>query len=222
MKGRMNVQYKKVLIVTAVNAEKEAVLAGITTKRDIDVIVGGVGVAEAAVHTAFALAVKEYDYVINAGIGGGFEGQATIGMVALANRVVAGDLGAETAEGFCNIDTLGFGSATIEIERDLLKRAEQALLQANLPFQIGPIMTNSTVTGTATTAEIHAKRLPGVVAEAMEGFGVGTAAKIKEIPFLEIRTISNMVGPRDKDAWRIGDALAMLTVASRAITEVLI
>jgi futalosine hydrolase len=33
------------------------------------------------------------------------------------------------------------------------------------------------------------------------------------LPVLEIRTVSNAVGPRDRAAWRIGEALAALTTA---------
>ncbi|NEE34633.1 futalosine hydrolase, partial [Streptomyces sp. SID7982] len=54
---------------------------------------------------------------------------------------------------------------------------------------------------------------PGALAEAMEGFGVAEAAARAEVPVLEVRAVSNAVGPRDRDAWRIGDALAALTDA---------
>ncbi|CAO0837172.1 Futalosine hydrolase [Streptomyces microflavus] len=33
------------------------------------------------------------------------------------------------------------------------------------------------------------------------------------MPVLELRAVSNTVGPRDRAAWRIGDALAALTEA---------
>lgn len=45
----------------------------------------------------------------------------------------------------------------------------------------------------------------------MEGFGVAEAAAAHGIPVLELRAVSNPVGPRDRTAWRIGDALAALT-----------
>ena len=42
----------------------------------------------------------------------------------------------------------------------------------------------------------------------MEGFGVAEAAAAHGVPVLELRAVSNPVGPRDRAAWRIGDALA--------------
>ena len=60
-------------------------------------------------------------------------------------------------------------------------------------------------------------RFPDVVAEGMEGAGVAAAATATGIPFAEVRAISNAVGPRDRDAWRIADALAALGTAVAAV-----
>lgn len=72
------------------------------------------------------------------------------------------------------------------------------------------MLTVSTVTGSAARATALAARHPRAVAEAMEGFGVAEAAARHGLPTLEIRAVSNPVGPRDRSAWRIGEALAAL------------
>jgi futalosine hydrolase len=77
----------------------------------------------------------------------------------------------------------------------------------------------STVTGTAERAAVLRRRHPEAVAEAMEGFGVATAATQAALPFAELRTISNPVGPRDRDAWRISDALAALERVGSALAS---
>ncbi len=77
----------------------------------------------------------------------------------------------------------------------------------------GPVLTVSTVTGTAERAADLLAAHPGALAEAMEGFGVAEAAARAGLPVMELRAVSNAVGPRDRDAWRIGDALAALTDA---------
>ncbi|MNY61383.1 Futalosine hydrolase [compost metagenome] len=83
------------------------------------------------------------------------------------------------------------------------------------------MLTVATATGTAATAAALAARVPGAAAEAMEGFGIATAAQQRGVPVLEIRAISNAVGPRDRDAWRIGDALKALEAAGTVLAEVL-
>jgi futalosine hydrolase len=122
---------------------------------------------------------------------------------------VAADLGAQTPDGFVPVDALGFGRTVIEAD---------PRLAAALPGAItGAILTVSTVTGSAERAGELSTRHPDSVGEAMEGFGVAVAAEAFGVPFAEIRAVSNVIGPRDRDAWRIPDALASLSRAARAV-----
>ena len=84
-----------------------------------------------------------------------------------------------------------------------------------------PVLTVSTVTGTAARAAELSVRHPRAAAEAMEGFGVAEAAAAHRVPVLEIRAISNPVGPRDRAAWRIGQALDSLRYAFQLLAPVL-
>ncbi|MBI0384156.1 futalosine hydrolase, partial [Streptomyces albiflaviniger] len=85
----------------------------------------------------------------------------------------------------------------------------------------GTVLTVSTVTGSAERAAELLRRHPRAVAEAMEGFGVAEAAAAQAVPALEVRTVSNAVGPRDRAAWRIGEALEALTGAFATIAPLL-
>ncbi len=211
----------RVLIMTAVSAEREAVLRGLHGDSRFNVLLAGVGSVVAAVNTARALVTAEYSLVISAGIGGGFQGRAEVGSLVMANEIVVADLGAETPEGFCTLDELGFGFTHVQTNATLLDRISVALIAAKIPVNIGPVLTVSTVTGTAARAVKLAARVPGATAEAMEGYGVGVAALDRGLPVLEIRAISNMVGPRDRSTWRIEEALDILEAASAVLTEVL-
>ncbi|WP_432776177.1 futalosine hydrolase [Brevibacillus gelatini] len=212
---------QRILVVTSVAAERDAVLQGLGADERFTVIVGGVGPASAAASTARALAESRYDLVICAGICGGFVGRAEVGSIAVASEIVCADLGAETPDGFCSVDELGFGSARVPVPGELAKQVERAMQSAGLPVGRGPILTLSTVTGTAETAQALADRMPEALAEAMEGYGVAVAAQAAGVPVLEIRTVSNAIGPRNKAAWRIKDALESLQKASTVLREVL-
>ena len=211
----------RVLIMTAVSAERDAVLRGLRRDTRFDVLVAGVGSVVAAVNTARALATAEYSLVISAGIGGGFPGRVEVGSLVVANKIIVADLGAETLEGFRSVDELGFGFTQIQIDTSLVDRVTGALLVAKLPVNTGTVLTVSTVTGTAARGVELAARIPAATAEAMEGYGVGCAALDRGVPVLEIRAISNMVGPRDRSTWRIKEALDVLEAASTVLTEVL-
>ncbi|WP_436776817.1 futalosine hydrolase [Yinghuangia sp. YIM S09857] len=222
----------RILVVTAVPAERDAVLGVVPGARPgtgnggraapvTDVVAAGVGPAAAAAGTAAALARTPYDLVVSAGIGGGFAGAAPVGSLVVASRIVAADLGAETADGFLSVDELGFGRSVFDVAPDLVEGAAEAARGVLEDVRVGEVLTVATVTGTAARAAALVGRHPDAAAEAMEGFGVATAAAAAGVPYCELRTISNLVGPRDRDAWRIPDALRALGAATSAVLPVL-
>ncbi|WP_406444249.1 futalosine hydrolase [Streptomyces sp. NBC_01613] len=210
----------RVLVATAVPAERDAVARALTGD-DVTVIAAGVGPALAAAATATALTTAAlrgtpYDLVVSAGIAGGFQPEAPVGSLVVADEITAADLGAETPEGFVSVTELGFGTVTHRPPQALVRE-----LAAATGARPGVVLTVSTVTGTAERAAALRARHPRALAEAMEGFGVAEAAAAHGVPVLELRAVSNPVGPRDRAAWRIGDALTALTEAFGKLAPVL-
>ena len=190
-------------MVVAVEAERAAVLRGAPHTA---VVVSGVGPVAAATATARALADRQHDAVYSLGIAGAFEPESK---VLVGTSAVAADLGFEgepTADGARSVAVLDFVKSTLPADADLLDEAETALPQA----RIGPLLTVWTVTGTAATAARLRALHPDAIGEAMEGFGVASAAAGAGVPFLEVRTVSNLIGPRDREAWDIKGALERL------------
>ncbi|MCQ6244989.1 futalosine hydrolase [Streptomyces malaysiensis] len=251
----------RVLIVTAVPAERDAVVRGIAVTAPevaelpvpggvihrlspvpptgrpltVDVLAAGVGPAAAAAGTAAALtaaavARTPYDLAVSAGIGGGFTTTPPTtaaptspapttprpGSVVVADAIVAADLGAETPDGFAAVTDLGFGTVEHLPPAPLVAAVAEATDAVR-----GTVLTVSTVTGSAERAAELLRRHPHAVAEAMEGFGVAEAAAAQAVPALEVRTVSNAVGPRDRAAWRIREAMEALTSAFATIAPLL-
>ncbi|OWA12699.1 futalosine hydrolase [Streptomyces sp. CS159] len=224
------------LVATAVPAERDAVarafpargaevrLPGTVLHRlpdGWDLLAAGVGPARAAASTAAALTAAAldgtpYDLVVSTGIGGGFVPEAPVGSLVVADAITAADLGAETADGFLPVTELGFGTVSHHPPAGLV-----AAVAGATGARAGTVLTGSTVTGTAARAGLLRERHPGALAEAMEGFGVAEAAAAHGVPVLELRAVSNPVGPRDRAAWRIGEALAALTDAVGKLAPVL-
>lgn len=166
--------------------------------------------------TAAALAGTPYGLVVCAGVAGGFQPGAPVGSLVVADDIVAADLGAESPEGFLPVTELGFGTVSHRPPDSLVREVAAAT-----GAQVGTVLTVSTVTGSAARAAELRARHPLALAEAMEGFGVAEAAGAHGVPVLEIRAVSNPVGPRDRAAWRIGDALAALAGAFGKLTPLL-
>ncbi|WP_344567756.1 futalosine hydrolase [Streptomyces axinellae] len=209
MRGTAERLRHRVLVAVAVAAEREAVER---TAPWADVTAVGVGPGAAGAGTATALVTAAYEgrpygLVVSAGIGGGFAaGGVEVGDTVIADRIVAADLGAQTPAGFASVAELGFGTAAYQPPPDLVQAAAEAA-----GARSGPVLTVSTTTGTREHAALLLERHPDALAEAMEGFGVAEAAAAHGVPVMEIRTVSNAVGPRDRAAWRIPEALAALS-----------
>ena len=196
------------LVVTAVTQERDAILAACPGAT---VLVAGVGPATAAAATSAELAINSYDLVLCAGIGGGF-GPLDLGDIAVASSCVFADLGVRTDERFTPLPDVGFGVNRYDVAPRLA--VELADLTGG---HLGAILTVATVTGTAAGADEMQDRIADAVAEGMEGAAVAAAATHHNVAFAEIRAISNVVGPRDRDAWDIDGALAALGRAVAAV-----
>src|SRR5689334_18111773 len=110
--------FGRVLVVTAVEAEREAVLRGLAADGaapGVFVETAGVGPVAAAAATArlLALANETFDAILSAGIAGGVAGRVPVGGVVVATGSVAADLGADSPGGFLSLDRLGFGRSRL-------------------------------------------------------------------------------------------------------------
>jgi futalosine hydrolase len=226
------------LVVTAVAAERDAVADGIgspqavtvgpypssrrceTSGPDVLVVAGGVGPAAAAAATAHVVATHDVALVVSMGVAGAFvSARLKHGDTAVATSIVAADLGAMSPERFLDLGALGHdGGATVDCPPALVSAARDRLAAAGLHVAVGAILTLSTMTGTSErAAELMSRH--GGIAEAMEGAGVAHVAALHGLPVLEVRTISNEVGLRDRDAWDLVTALTSLGTAAGALFE---
>lgn len=208
----------RLLIVTSKDYEARAILREFTVSHSrvgpylaasssseaasFTVIAGGPGSLAAATATATALALDSpYDLVVSAGIGGGYRGRAEIGNLVVATDMVAAEPRMPQGDVYhvkCSDSFVG----------EARKRLDPV---------VGTILTVWTATGSESAAEELMQRHPGAVAEALEGAGVATAAKLFGIHVAEIRSISNLVGRWDKTLWDKPVALESLSAAFAAL-----
>ncbi|KEF35636.1 MULTISPECIES: futalosine hydrolase [Deinococcus] len=195
----------RVLIVVATAAEA-APLADLPA----DVVVSGVGPVAAALATASALGRSGYDLAVSAGVGGAYPGSGlTPGDLAVSSRIVQADLGAWDGPTFLGLGALGLSVLPAGAHAGAFEVWKGArALAARLGAGYGPALTLSTVTGSREGAQALVARYPGALTEGMEGAGVAHAALLAGVPALELRGVSNPVGPRDRAAWRLPAALA--------------
>jgi futalosine hydrolase len=180
---------------------------GTLLRPHVPVLCTGVGAVNAAYSLTRFLEREGAREVILCGIAGAYpcafeEGGLSIGSVACAETECYGDLGAQSANGFLDMQALGF--PVIAGEKPVFN---------TLPLQIFPaerrvrFVTMNTCTGSDENARELEIRTGGAI-ESMEGAAIVHVATLYGIPVGEIRGISNRAGNRDRSTWRVKEAAA--------------
>ncbi len=154
--------------------------------------------------------------VISLGIAGSFDlNSLPLGGWVAADEEIWPEFGIRQDEGV-EAQALGFplGHAGTEAVWDRIAldpREAAARMKISLPPSLprAPSITVAGVTSTRKRA-VFLQSTYHAATENMEGFSLALACATHEIPFLEIRTISNRVGPRDRATWQIKKACRKL------------
>ncbi len=208
-----------VLLVAATELELQPVIATLQAKHfsrnghEIHFLPTGVGQAV----TAFALAEylaqfnQRFGAVVQAGIGGVFNGMYPLGTVVQVERDCFGDLGMEEKGRFTTLFQAGFAKANEKPFTDGWLVNESALLD-KLPL---PKVKAVTVNKVSDSPLQRQQLLDcfGPAVESMEGAPFHYACLKNNMRFVQLRAISNAVGERDKGKWDIKGAVDNLSTA---------
>jgi len=167
---------------------------------------------------------ERFDLAINIGIAGSFSKEFPIGSVARVEREYFGDLGFETFTGFQTLfdykildaDTHPFRSGALHAPV-LSAAAEKAISH----YKRATAVTVQTVSGLPEKRiQLERDFMPSI--ESMEGAAFFYVCILEKLPFIELRSVSNEVGERDRSRWNIPLALDSLREASRVLLEALV
>ncbi len=167
----------------------------------------GIGPVSAAVATAGVLATDTaFDAAVSVGIAGAFpDSGVEVGDLVVATSIVDADLGMETGTGFETGASRGWTGASVSCDAALV-----AHFGERLPARPCDILTVTRLSAEAGRIAELRRNFPEAPVEAMEGIGVAVAARSFGVAALEIRAISNLVGPREIYPWDPDAALANL------------
>ena len=180
-------------------------LEGALLRPHVPVLTTGVGAVNAAYTLTRFLEREGARAVVVCGIAGAYpgaliEGGLEVGSVVCAESECYADLGADSADGFLDMQALGF---------PLIGGA--APVYNVVPMQIFPagrrarFVTVNTCSGNDDGARRLELRTGGAV-ESMEGAAIAHVAALFGTPAGEIRGISNRCGHRDRASWRVKEA----------------
>ena len=224
---------KKILIVAATTFEIQPCIDCLQKEFTIrqnpifanyafEVLITGVGMVNTALKVSKALALKDFDFALNAGIAGLFPAKVpttrTKPVYAFERGTVVevvteryGDLGVEEAT----------GAFTDMFELELLKPNEKPFIDGKLQnpkplrLEILPMVHGLTVQkvhGFPLSINGVLQKYKDAQIESMEGAAFFQACLTEGVAFSQIRAISNFVEARNREEWLIKEAIEQLNM----------
>jgi futalosine hydrolase len=216
----------RILIVAATAPEVAPILEGMNPTQtadgcvktythgphEIHVLITGVGMVATAAWCSRTLTRMAYDLALNLGVCGSFDAAIPPGTVVHVVSDRLAELGAEDGETFLTLEELQLpGESTLV---NLNPPSNKALDQ--LPA-VTSITVNTSHGNERTIALVIERFNPQV--ESMEGAAFMSACLINNVTFAQVRAVSNVVERRNRESWRMGDAIQNLGAAALRIID---
>ena len=195
----------KLIVAAATEAEIQPTTAWLqeSGRKDVEILITGIGGFSTAYALGKRLSANKPALVLQAGIAGAFSRKIPLGQAALVEKEYLADLGAEDNGQFRDLFHIGLWKHdqhpfTHDYLLNPFDRVPDSL--AHLPRLTG--VSVNTVSGEAATIQrLEQQYRPGL--ESMEGAALHYACLLENVPFLQLRTVSNYVEQRDKSNWDI-------------------
>ncbi len=174
--------------------------------HEIHLCIAGPGTVATTYALTKLLTEQTFDLAIQAGVAGSFDKEIDLGQVVLVQSEVPGDTGAEDHEAFLDIFTLGLTDPdAFPFSKGKL---ECPLHDIPFPYRLLTVsgLTVNTVSGNGRTIRLR-KELFDCQVETMEGAAFHYVCLQEKIPFAQVRAISNYVTPRDRNQWKMEEAI---------------
>jgi futalosine hydrolase len=195
----------QILLIAATANEIESFTAA---NNQVDVLVTGVGVPATMYHLQKRIHQLNYDCIIQAGIAGSFNNNIELGKVVCVQQDCFADLGMEEKGIYTPVFNTGFADKDeFPFTGGWLVNANEALLKTDLP-KVKALTVNKVSDSKLQKQQFISTFNADI--ESMEGAALHYVCLQEQIPFLQIRSISNHVGERDKIKWKIKDAIQNL------------
>ena len=151
-----------------------------------------------------------YDLVIQAGIAGTFSKKIKRGEVVLVKQDVFADVGVEEKGEFKTVFQLGFEDENkFPFSNGWLGNVNE-ILQATHLKTVNAVTINKVTDRKKQTFQL--KNIFNADIETMEGAALHYVCLQMNIPFLQMRSISNKVGERNKTKWKLKKAIDNLNI----------
>ena len=180
-----------------------------------DTLITGVGSPDAMYHLLKRLHQIDYDIVIQAGICGSFSEENILGSCVIVQQDVFADIGIDEKNNFYSLFDMGFADPDFLPYKNGWLKNENAFINRISLKKVKGITVN-TISDKAEQADIFLQKYKADI-ESMEGAVLHYVCLQEDIPFMQLRSISNFVGERDKSKWMMKEAINNLNAELKKI-----
>ena len=183
----------------------------------IDVLITGVGQIGTTYNLVTWLQNKKADLVIQAGIAGSFTDQVSLGETVLIKQDTFGDVGMEEKENFTTLFDEGFAGKNDFPFIDGWLINTHTILGQSILKNVKAITVNKVSDSLLQKQQLKNHFEPDI--ESMEGAAFHYVCLKQKVPFIQIRSVSNAVGERDKSKWQMQDAIINLNTELKKLIK---
>jgi futalosine hydrolase len=176
--------------------------------QNIDILITGIGLTAATYHLLKQINLKRPGLVIQAGVAGCFDKKIPLGTVIIVKKETIADQSVVELKKLRTLfdlrliphDQFPFRNGWLENDHDILKKSK--LKKANA-ISVNEITTD------LQRVKFYADSFKPVT-ESMEGAALHYTCLMENIPFIQLRSISNYIAERDKKKWDMKKSIVNL------------
>ena len=175
----------------------------------LDVVITGVGLTATAYALSKQINISDPQLIIQAGVAGCFDKSVELGTVfSVQKDIIADQVVFEQSE-YKNLFDLNLAKPNEQpYTKGWLVNTNKTLLKRLKLKQVAGISVNEITTG-KKKIDYYRKTLQPVV-ESMEGAALHYVCLMENIPFLQIRSVCNYIGERNKKKWKLKESIVSL------------
>jgi len=196
-----------ILVIAATAKEIEPFLKKYRKSNDnlevVDILVTGIGLTSTAYSLAKQMSIKKPSLVIQAGVAGCFDPAIPLGSTFVIKRDRIADFGVMEGGQFNSVYKMGL----VKGSNGWFVNKSQVLKQTRLK-KVDAISVNTISTDKQQIADYRREYNP--VLESMEGAAMHYVCSKEKIAFLQLRSVSNYIGERNKKNWKLKESIENL------------
>jgi futalosine hydrolase len=186
------------------------------TGYEVDILITGVGLSSCTYHLTKQIHIKQPSFIIQAGIAGSLDESLHLGDVVIVEKDQIGDEGVMEKNVFKSVFELNWREVNNFPWQDgkLFNNTIDLFQEEGFPLVTG--VTVNEITTDERRIAYYKNSLQAKI-ETLEGAAFHYVALMEKIPFLQLRSISNYIGDRDKAKWMLSESLSNLNSALQLV-----